>query len=137
MATTSSPYMLLFHDSSPERYQAMSPEQTQQFLAQWNAWYDGLSAQGILDHGRPLEPEGRVISGSRGERVVDGPYAESKEAIAGYFLLMVDSLDEATEIGRRCPGLAHGMVVEVRPVADCCPIKRSIAQQGARELASV
>ncbi|RYD71190.1 MAG: hypothetical protein EOP84_25315, partial [Verrucomicrobiaceae bacterium] len=116
MSTESTPYMLLFHDSSPDRYKKLSPDQTQQFLAQWNAWYEGLAAEGKLDHGRPLEPEGRVVSGARGERVVDGPYAESKEAIAGYFLLTVSDLDEATEIAKRCPGLAHGMMVEVRPV---------------------
>ena len=129
--------MLLFHDSSPDRYKNLSPEQTQQFLTKWNAWYDGLVAQGKLDHGRPLEPEGRVVSGSRGERVVDGPFAESKEAIAGYFLLTVRDLDEATEIAKQCPGLEHGMAVEVRPVADCCPVERAAERRAAAELAGV
>jgi hypothetical protein len=114
--------MLLFHDSVRERYKAMSPEERQQHLTKWNAWFEGLVAAGKLEHGHPLEPEGRVVSGKNGERVVDGPYAESKEAVAGYFLLHVSGMDEATEIAKRCPGLQFGLTVEVRPVADCCPI---------------
>jgi hypothetical protein len=54
-------------------------------------------------------------------RVVDGPFAEAKEAIGGYFLLSVANLDEATEIAQRCPSLRHGMSVEVRPIAEACP----------------
>lgn len=137
MEPTSSPYMLLFHDSSPSRYADMSPEQRQQMLQHWNAWYDGLVADGKLQQGHPLEPEGRVVSGARGERVVDGPYAESKEAIAGYFFLMVSGIDEATEIAKRCPGLAAGVTVEVRPVAACCPVLKTQEQTEQQELAGV
>lgn len=139
MEPTSSPYMLLFHDSSSSRYADMSPEQRQQMLQQWNAWYDGLVADGKLQQGHPLELEGRVVSGARGERVVDGPYAESKEAIAGYFFLMVSGIDEATEIAKRCPGLAVGVTVEVRPVAECCPVLKAQKQkqEEQQELAGV
>lgn len=130
--------MLLFHDSMTSRYAGLSPEERQQYLHQWTAWYDGLVESGKLQSGHPLEPEGRVVSGTRGERVVDGPFAESKEAIAGYFFLHVSGMDEATEIAQRCPGLAFGITVEVRPVADCCPILKAEAQHVAeRELASV
>jgi hypothetical protein len=52
--------------------------------------------------------------------VVDGPFAEAKEAIGGYFFLRVADIEEATEIAQRCPSLAHGMTVEVRPVAEAC-----------------
>jgi hypothetical protein len=54
--------------------------------------------------------------------IVDGPFAESKESIGGYFLLQVDTLDEAVAIAQECPGLAYGIRVEVRPVAGECPI---------------
>jgi hypothetical protein len=54
--------------------------------------------------------------------VADGPFAESKEAIGGYFLLQVKSIDEAVAIAQECPGLPYGAVVEVRPVAAECPI---------------
>ena len=121
MPITPSPFLLIFRDASPDVYKTLSSEQRQQLLNDWNAWYDGLAAQNKVQHGHPLEPEGRVVSGPRGERVVDGPFAEAKEAIGGYFLLTVADLDEATEIARRCPSLAIGMSVEVRPIADACP----------------
>lgn len=134
METNPSAYMLIFRDSSPESYKAMSREQRQQLLQQWNDWHDGLAAQGKVQHGHPLEPKGRVVSGARGERVVDGPFTEAKEAIGGYFLLTVPSLDEATEIAQRCPNLRHGMIVEVRPVAEGCHLARSLGLQTMREL---
>jgi hypothetical protein len=116
----SSAYLLIFRDKTPDVYRQLSPDQRQELLDQWNAWYDGLAVQGKVQHGHPLQSTGRVVSGARGERVVDGPYLESKEAVGGYFMLTVDSLDEATEIAQRCPSLAYGITVEVRPVADAC-----------------
>lgn len=120
MATNSSPFLLIFRDSTPERYSALSAEQRQRLLQQWNSWYDGLAEQGKVQHGHPLEAESRVVSGSRGERVVDGPFAEAKEAVGGYFLLTVSDIDEATEIAKQCPSLDLGISVEVRPVAEYC-----------------
>lgn len=120
MATNTSPFLLIFRDSTPERYAALSPEQRQRLLQQWNSWYDGLAVQGKVQHGHPLESEARVVSGSHGERVVDGPFAEAKEAVGGYFLLTVSDIDEATEIAKHCPSLDLGISVEVRPVAEYC-----------------
>lgn len=117
---TKSPYLLIFRDTASDTYKALSAEQRQRLMEQWNAWYDGLEAAGKVEHGHPLEPGGRVVAGPRGERVTDGPFAEATEGIGGYFLLMVESLDEATEVARHCPSLPYGMSVEVRPVADAC-----------------
>jgi hypothetical protein len=61
--------------------------------------------------------------------VSDGPFAESKEAIGGYFLLDVPSLDEAVAIAQGCPGLPYGVQVEVRPVAAECPVASELKQQ--------
>ena len=133
----SQPYMLLFRDSGPDHYRRLSPEQRQQLLTRWNAWYDGLVTQGKLTDGRPLEPERRVISGSRGERVVDGPFAEGVEAIGGFFLLTTDDLDEATAIGQQCPGLAYGITVEVRQVAECCPVLKTQRTAATPEAATM
>ena len=49
--------------------------------------------------------------------VADGPFAESKEAIGGYFLLAVDTMEEAVEIAKTFPTLDYGASVEVRPIA--------------------
>lgn len=121
MTTSSSSYLLFFRDVPATVYQEMTQEQRDDLMGQWNDWYDGLAAQGKVQHGHPLHPVGRVVSGTRGERVVDGPFAEAKETIGGYFLLTVDSIDEATEIAQRCPSLALGVSVEVRPIAEACP----------------
>lgn len=123
METYSSPhsYLLLFRNSGPETHQHLSPEQRQRLVMRWNAWYDDLTSAGKATEGQPLEiAEARVVSGVGGARVVDGPFAEAKEAIGGYVKLRVGSLDEATEIARRHPGLEYGLVIEVRTMAEIC-----------------
>ena len=56
----------------------------------------------------------------------DGPFAESKETIGGYFLLKVNTLDDAVGIAKDCPGLPYGIRVEVRPVAGECPLAAEV-----------
>jgi hypothetical protein len=63
--------------------------------------------------GKPLFHEGKIVSQKRGLSVSDGPFAESKEAIGGFFLLEVGSLDEAAEIAKDFPALEYGATVEV------------------------
>lgn len=122
MNSVSSPFLLLFRDATPEMYRSLAPEQRQELVRQWNAWYDGLVAEGKVEHGTPLEPQGRVVSGPRGEVITDGPFGETKEAIAGYFWLSVTDIDEATNIARGCPSLPLGISVEVRPIARFSPV---------------
>jgi len=122
----SSPFLLLFRNTGPETHQHLSREQREQLTQQWNDWYDGLAAKGKVQHGRPLGPQGRVVSGARGQRVTDGPYAEAKEAIGGYFFLTVADFDEATEIAKMCPGLPLGLTVEVRPVVEVSPVLEGV-----------
>src|SRR5438132_1234767 len=117
---TQNEYMLLFRGN--DWHKGLSPEEMQKVVGQWKGWFDRLTAQGKAIAGNPLEREGKIVSGKNGRVVADGPFAESKEAIGGYFLLQVNSLDEAVAIAKECPGLAYGAVVEVRPVAEECPI---------------
>ena len=118
--TKKSEYMLLFRGN--DWHKGLSPEEMQQVASQWMAWFNRLTEQGKAIAGNPLEREGKIVSGRNGRVVADGPFAESKEAIGGYFLLQVKSLDEAVAIAKECPGLAYGAVVEVRPVAEECPL---------------
>ena len=113
-------YMLIFRGTDWSK--GLSPEQMQQVASQWMAWFERLTAQGKVIAGAPLEPQGKVISGKNGKIVTDGPFAESKEAIGGYFLLRVDTFEAALAIARDCPGLPFGAKVEVRPVAEACPL---------------
>src|SRR5581483_11625211 len=89
-------YMLLFRGN--EWQKGLSPEEMQKIAGQWMAWFERLTAQGTVTAGSPLEKEGKVVSGKNGRVVSDGPSAESKEAVGGYFLLQVASMDEAVAI---------------------------------------
>ena len=116
--TTKSDYMLLFRGNDWDK--GLSPEQLQKVIADWYAWFDGLIKEGRCTGGHPLLNEGKLVSGRKGRTVADGPFAESKEAIGGYFMLDVESMDEAVEIAKQCPTLEYGAKVEVRPVAPEC-----------------
>jgi hypothetical protein len=112
-----SEYLLLFRGLGWQR--DFSPEAVQKIMVEWMAWADRLVAEGRCKALRSLEDTGKVISGKE-RKVSDGPFAEAKESVAGYFLLEVNDLDEAIEIGQQCPTLACGMTVEVRPMPARC-----------------
>ncbi len=114
------PFLLLFRNSGPETHAHLSPAERQQLVTHWNAWYDGLAAAGKATEGQPLDLETRLVSGAGGSRVVDGPFAEGKEAVGGYVKLHVASLDEATAIAQSHPGLAYGLIIEVRSMTVAC-----------------
>ena len=114
-------YMLLFRGNDWGK--DLSPELLQKVVADWAAWFQRLTDEGRAVGGKPLRGEGKLVSGKKGRVVIDGPFAESKEAIGGYFYLKVDSEEEAVAIAQDCPGLAYGAVVEVRPVAEMCHLR--------------
>lgn len=115
--------MLIFRGT--DWYKGLSPEQMQQVADKWMAWFNGLKNEGTAIAGNPLEREGKIVSGKN--RVVsDGPFAESKETIGGYFLLKVSTMDEAVAIAQQCPGLPYGIRVEVRAVAGECPMVEEV-----------
>ncbi len=114
------PYILFFRNSGPENHKLLTADERQQLMQRWNDWFETLVAQGKATEGQPLEPETRIVSGPGGSRVTDGPFSEAKEAIAGYVMLTVTSLEEATEIARRHPGLEHGLIIEVRQLTPHC-----------------
>ncbi len=119
--------MLLFRGNDWQK--GLSPEEMQKIAGQWMAWFERLTAQGKVTAGSPLEKDGKVVSGKNGRTVSDGPFAESKEAVGGYFLLQVNDYDEAVSIAQQCPGLAYGIQVEVRQVADVCPLVSELSKE--------
>jgi hypothetical protein len=131
---TQNQFMLIFRNT--DWHNGLSPEEMQQIAGQWMAWFKKLNDEGIATSGNPLNPEGKVVSGKGGKVVADGPFAESKEAIGGYFLLKINSLDEAVAIAQQCPGLPYGIKVEVRPVAETCPILSATAAAQQLETAN-
>lgn len=130
--TTKAPeYLLLFRGN--DWYKGLSPEEMQGVASKWMGWFKRLMDEGICLAGQPLEQEGKVVSGKNGRVVSDGPFAESKEAVGGYFLLRVNTMDEAVAIAKECPGLAYGIQVEVRLVREQCPMieQAGITQEAA------
>lgn len=111
-------YMVMFYEPADERNKRNDPAQAEAYWGAWNAYIGALAASGVIVNGDGLElPElattVRVRDGKRS--VQDGPFADTKEALGGYFVLEVDDLDQALEWAARSPS-AHAGSVEVRPV---------------------
>jgi hypothetical protein len=78
----------------------------------------GLVSEGVLKGGSPLHPvdEAKKVRTREGrQRVLDGPFAESKEVIAGYFIIEAPDIQEAVAVAARCPNAELGSV-EVREI---------------------
>jgi hypothetical protein len=96
----------------------MTPEQQQQGSAAYTAYTDALQSAGVLINANRLRPSStattlRTAGGKL--QVLDGPFVESKEQLAGYYLIDVPDLDVAMQWAGRCPAAQHG-IVEVRAV---------------------
>jgi hypothetical protein len=127
-----SEYLLIFRGTDWHR--GLTAEEIKKIMIDWMAWSDRLVAEGRSKARRSLEGAGKVISGKE-RSVFDGPFAEAKESVAGYFLLEVDDLEEAMEIAKECPMLPHGMTVEVRPMRLRC-LASQLAEASIEEIAS-
>jgi hypothetical protein len=125
--TTTSDYMLLFRGTRWDKN--LSPEELQNVMGKWSSWFERLVEQGKIKSAHPLMDEGKIVTWKKGQTVADGPFAESKEAIGGYFLLQMTDQDEALAIAKECPTLKYGMTVEVRPVAAQCPHHQKVNSQ--------
>jgi hypothetical protein len=115
----STQFMMLFRGTHWSK--GLSPQEIQKALNRWNEWMAGLVQEGKIKSAQPLVARGKIVSGKKKRIISDGPFAESKEAIAGYFLLEVKDLDEAVEIAKEVPTIEYGVSVEVRPVAPLIP----------------
>ena len=122
-------YLLLFRGSNWDK--GLSPEELQKVMGQFMGWFERLNQEGTLKAGQPLERQGKIVSGKNGRTVADGPFAESKEAIGGYFLLQGVDEDEAVAIAKQCPILEYGSTVEVRPVAEQCATMKRVNEMVA------
>src|SRR5438477_11419471 len=120
--TTTGEYMLLFR--GPHWDRGLSTDELQHAMDKVMTWFGRLNERGKIKGAQPLSGHGRVISGTDGRFVVDGPFTETKEAVGGYLVLQADSLDEAVEIARSMPTLRYGISVEVRPILAASPIFR-------------
>jgi len=113
-------YLLLIVEPVGQRAQR-TPEEGRDAYAQMVRYAEGLKARGLLTQAESLksESEGVRLQIRDGERsLVDGPYAEAKEMIGGFFLLTCDSREEALALAAECPA-AQWATVEVRELGPC------------------
>jgi hypothetical protein len=110
-------YMLLIH-ADPDMGDALTPEESAKVAGEYVAFTQELVDSGELLGGDPLQgtDTATTIRLRAGEPVPsDGPFAETKEYLCGYYLVECADLDRAIELAGRVPGMAMGSV-EVRPV---------------------
>jgi hypothetical protein len=115
-------YVILIHSNrmSQEVWEQMPAEERGAGLARYAALHEDLDASGelIVSEALGLPPTAKVVTVRDGATMsTDGPYAEAKEYLAGFFLVDVDSVERAVEIAARIPEAEFGNV-EVRPVMD-------------------
>jgi hypothetical protein len=96
----------------------MTPAEQQQGMAAYMAYTEALKKAGAWIGSNRLQPIStattvKITNGK--QQVVDGPYADSKEQLGGYYLIEAADLDAAIAWAARCPGAGHG-TIEVRPV---------------------
>jgi hypothetical protein len=111
-------YLLLIYGE--ESTQAPSQDEIDQVMGEYWAFEKAVADAGVKVGGAALQPSqtATTVRVKDGERVVtDGPFAETREVLGGYYLLDVPDLDEALEWAGRCPGSKYGSV-EVRPVME-------------------
>lgn len=110
-------YLLLLRDRGDEAFASLSPEEIQAVIGKYIAWGERLRAAGkYLDSDKLKDGEGRVIA-RRGDKlsVTQGPYAETRELVGGFYLLQASSYDEAVQLSQECPHLEFG-TIEVREI---------------------
>jgi hypothetical protein len=104
-------YLVMILENEAARAQ-VTPAEMQRLIAGHAEFGKGLRASGIYRDGERLRPEARRV---KGKHVFDGPFAETKEVLGGYYVVRAESLEAATEIAKRCPML-DGDTIEVRQV---------------------
>ncbi len=110
-------YMLMIY-SDESAGQKVSQEAMGQMMAAYGAYTEAMKNAGTLRAGDRLQPTStattvRVTNGKT--EVLNGPYADTKEQLGGYYLIEAPDLDAALAWAARCPGASYG-TVEVRPV---------------------
>jgi hypothetical protein len=100
--------------SVPGKQSPPAPAQMQEMYAAFGAWQQKYAGN-IVDMGGKLAPSGKVMTTSG---VMDGPFAETKEVVAGFMVIAATSYEQAIEVARECPGVVRpGSSVEIREIA--------------------
>ncbi len=110
-------YLLLIANDEPAM-KAMTSADMGPMIAAYMAFSEAMVKAGVMGGGERLQPTATAttvrVRGGKTE-VLDGPYADTKEQLGGYYVIDVPDLDAALSWAARCPGASHG-AVEVRPI---------------------
>lgn len=109
-------YLLLVYGDE-KKWMGLSEEERDRVFAECSVYGDELTRSGHMLAGAPLErtATARTIRRADGKSIItDGPFAETREVLAGYHLVECRDLAEAVAIGERFPGLKYGMAIEAR-----------------------
>ena len=116
-------YAILIH-MDEQQFDRLPEGERQRLKTETDELVDDLSRTGKLRGAAVLRGAwtARNVQQKPGGKpaVTDGPFAETKEVLAGFQLVECESIEEAIAIAGRFPGIVHGMRLEVRPVADSC-----------------
>lgn len=112
-------YLCLIYEDEKE-WQKLPPAQTDKILGEYSAYTESVKRSGHYLGGNGLEPShtATTLRMRKGKlATTDGPFAETKEQLGGYYLLQARDLNEAIHLASRIPGARFG-AVEVRPVVE-------------------
>lgn len=124
-------YTILIYETPADFIARNDPEQQQAYWASWPPYSQALKNAGVFVSGSGLQPPeaATTVKLRDGKPLVqDGPYADTKEQLGGFFIIDVPDLDSALAWAVRCPRLA-GAVVEVRPNLTTCEALPSTGAQ--------
>lgn len=107
-------FMMIFIGADYQEL-GLSPEELQGRMGKWFAWGQKMEEQGILKGGDALVPTIKRVVG-KDRTVSDGPFAESKEIIGGYYTVSAESADAVVQIAQDYPDYDLGGTVEIREI---------------------
>jgi hypothetical protein len=113
-------YLALIYGDT-DRWESMSSDDQESMRHRYRAFAEEAGQRGALVGGFELDAASTATTlraGDGGPIVTDGPFAETKEQLGGYFLLECGSLDDAIELASKIPAAQNGGAVEVRPVLE-------------------
>jgi hypothetical protein len=109
--------VMLIHEAAEDMACRTDPARAPAYWGAWKSYADALAASGLMRGGAGLELPGsaRLVRGRAGKgQVLDGPYAETREQLGGFFILEVESMETARAWAEKCPAFANG-TLELRP----------------------
>jgi hypothetical protein len=92
----------------------LSRQRIESVIDEFYVWLDRMVEEGKMKRGQRLGQEGKTVT--RENVIIDGPFGESKEVVAGFWFVLANSLDEAAQIASGNPCLECGLFTEIRPI---------------------